>query len=355
MIEKIYNFAFPLVTLVSLLEIWIAGVVYLNSPKKKVNRIFLVFTIFLLIWLNFAFLARYFYFLPQLSCQLLRIAFSMPPLFLISLYLFSLYFPRETKPSFFFEIFIFLILGLFLFFFSLTHLVIKDLRIESWGVDFELGKGKFLYYFGLIFLSILVLFHLGKKYLILPHVFKEKLRYFFVGLIIFAIFNFIFNIYFPLFKKTTKFYQLGDYSTLFLLAFTAQAILKKENFEIKKIILTEFLIGIISILLFWQIFYSKDLKEIIWRSFLFISFLIFGFLLSKSLKKELEHKKEIERLNEDLRELNLELEKKVEERTKELREKVEELEKFYRLTVGRELKMVQLKKEIERLKKKLKR
>jgi len=46
------------------------------------------------------------------------------------------------------------------------------------------------------------------------------------------------------------------------------------------------------------------------------------------------------------------LEEKVRERTRELRNKVEELEKFHELAVGRELKMVELKKEIERLKKK---
>lgn len=44
------------------------------------------------------------------------------------------------------------------------------------------------------------------------------------------------------------------------------------------------------------------------------------------------------------------LEKEVEARTKELKERVEELEKFHDLTVGRELTMLELKKEIEKLK-----
>lgn len=67
---------------------------------------------------------------------------------------------------------------------------------------------------------------------------------------------------------------------------------------------------------------------------------------------------------EELEELALSLEEKVKERTKELDEKnrqleeknkeiqkrIKELEQFNELTVGRELKMVELKKEIERLK-----
>jgi PAS domain S-box-containing protein len=54
-----------------------------------------------------------------------------------------------------------------------------------------------------------------------------------------------------------------------------------------------------------------------------------------------------------LKELQAELEEKVEERTKELKLKVEELEKFHKLAVGRELKMIELKEEIEKLKSKL--
>ena len=47
------------------------------------------------------------------------------------------------------------------------------------------------------------------------------------------------------------------------------------------------------------------------------------------------------------------LEEQVKERTKELQDKIRELEKFNRLAVGRELKMIELKKEIERLKNEL--
>ena len=55
----------------------------------------------------------------------------------------------------------------------------------------------------------------------------------------------------------------------------------------------------------------------------------------------------------ELEELAQELEEKVKARTKELQNRVDELEKFHKLTVGRELKMIELKKEIARLKKML--
>lgn len=52
----------------------------------------------------------------------------------------------------------------------------------------------------------------------------------------------------------------------------------------------------------------------------------------------------------NLKELAESLEHQVKERTKELNKRLEELEKFRELTIGRELKMVELKKEIEKLK-----
>jgi len=54
---------------------------------------------------------------------------------------------------------------------------------------------------------------------------------------------------------------------------------------------------------------------------------------------------------EALTKAKTELEKKVKERTRKLQEKVEELEKFQKFAVGRELKMIALKEEIEKLKK----
>jgi len=63
----------------------------------------------------------------------------------------------------------------------------------------------------------------------------------------------------------------------------------------------------------------------------------------------------------ELEELTLSLEEQVKARTKELekgkeelQKRVEELERFHRLTVGRERRMIELKKEIDDLKKQLK-
>ncbi len=76
--------------------------------------------------------------------------------------------------------------------------------------------------------------------------------------------------------------------------------------------------------------------------------------MSHSLEKRYE---QLENLNQQLKERTTELEQlrdnleeKVGSRTKELRGKVEELEAIQRVTTGRELKMMELKEEIQRLK-----
>lgn len=56
----------------------------------------------------------------------------------------------------------------------------------------------------------------------------------------------------------------------------------------------------------------------------------------------------------ELRELASSLEDQVKERTEKLQLRIKELERFHRLTVGREIRMIELKKEIDKLKKQIK-
>lgn len=72
-------------------------------------------------------------------------------------------------------------------------------------------------------------------------------------------------------------------------------------------------------------------------------------LVIEESKANLEIKVEVR--TKELRELTETLEEQVKERTKTLRERVNELERFHKLTIGRELRMIELKKEIKKNKK----
>ena len=106
---------------------------------------------------------------------------------------------------------------------------------------------------------------------------------------------------------------------------------------------------------------EAELKEVkvFANSILIAGIIVMGLLTWVMLTIKGAHQKLIwrglalEKKTRELEEARELLEMRVEERTKELQEKVEELEKFQNLTVGRELKMIELKKEIERLKEEL--
>jgi hypothetical protein len=124
------------------------------------------------------------------------------------------------------------------------------------------------------------------------------------------------------------------FSLLYPLVFLI-ATIKYRLFDVK-LILTEFLVGLMgSILLIFPFLMSTDLQRIL-SSVLLILFCLVGDLLIRSTLKE-SHAKEI-------------LEQEVGERTKELKESNDQLKKFYNVAIGRELKMAELKKDMENLK-----
>ena len=113
-----------------------------------------------------------------------------------------------------------------------------------------------------------------------------------------------------------------------------------------------FMIGAFIYLSFYEDVFSEKLRETIGLLRNRTSQLVRREKESADAKTVLEIR--VEARTQELRELTDSLNKQVKRRTKELQEKIKELEKFQRLSVGRELKMIELKKENKELKKSLK-
>ena len=80
--------------------------------------------------------------------------------------------------------------------------------------------------------------------------------------------------------------------------------MKKEKLDLlaeKKILI---LLWIIAILLFVQIFDSQTLIAYLWKSGLFVVFLIFGWLLIKSVLREIKLREELQRTYAELEKLD---------------------------------------------------
>jgi C4-dicarboxylate-specific signal transduction histidine kinase len=136
--------------------------------------------------------------------------------------------------------------------------------------------------------------------------------------------------------------------------------IKREFSKTKtiKIILTEILVIIIVLFLLIQGLLAATFTNKILSFIILISFLSVSYLLIRETHEEIKRKTQAERLAQELKDLNKTLEERVGRRTKELKKsydeikkRTEELEKFYNLTVGRELKILELKKQIKDLKK----
>lgn len=124
--------------------------------------------------------------------------------------------------------------------------------------------------------------------------------------------------------------------------------------------------GGIIILAYFYLFYNYPIKTTL-IPFIDIPFILANiFVISFSAKnlqdhlfsllnaqEEIEAAKgvleiKVEARTRELKELSENLEKQVQERTVSLQEKIKDLERFNRLTIGRELKMVELKKELKK-------
>ncbi len=124
---------------------------------------------------------------------------------------------------------------------------------------------------------------------------------------------------------------------LIFLSFTLSFLMEGE--VLKSVIITVFTLVIV-----YGYFFTKSTEKIIEANF-----------AQRKAKEALEEAKvvleiKVKDRTKELEELTKGLEEQVKERTKELQEKMEESERFNRLAVDRELKMIKLKEEIKELK-----
>jgi hypothetical protein len=150
-----------------------------------------------------------------------------------------------------------------------------------------------------------------------------------------------------------NFQDISAYASIPFIGLTTYAVIKKQLFDIK-VILTETLVYGFFIFLLGQAIFNNFLPAFYAQLINIIFFSPIAYLLIKASRSEIR-KSEI-------------LEEKVSERTKDLQasnqaleqskriaeDRAKELEKWYSLTVGRELKMAELKNQIKDLEQKVK-
>lgn len=335
------------VIIVSVFTFWLGIHIYSSDKKARANFYFLWLSILLALWLVFGFLAAMLFTDPFLCTISAKINYAVVSLFFIPWYFFFVFFPKEIKRPAILDKIVTLGWVLFALVSLFTDFFIKGTEVGKfgeWGSSVLYGPGLEFFHLATGGFAVLTLLILIKNYFKLSRENKLKTSYLIIGLFLFVLGNLVFNIAFPAIRGDSQYYQLGDYSVVFIIIFTAIAITKKGLFKARIIATTFFILFIFVLLLFDFIFSYQQPSLQIFKGIILLFFIVFAYLLVRGTKIEIKQKERLSKLNE-------ELENKVRERTKELSDRVVELEKFHRLTVGREIRMVELKKKIKKLKK----
>lgn len=282
--------------IISATAVWLGILAYFYSAdrRNKINKIFILMLALMIVWINFAYFAR-----PlaeqgnlSLATTFIKIAWFSAPLFLVSMYLFVVYyFGVEAKHRALSKIIIALaflsslLVGLFDF-------VISGVTIS--GANLKIVYGSWISLFWLLILILMFpIFYLLYQGYKKSNGKREFLRnkYIAVGVLVFFVANIIFNAILPIFFGISYLYWVGDYSIIILLVLFSISIAKWYFLRINTAI-AELIIGMFSILLFLQIFFSKSLFQYITNSFIFVLFVFIARFVIKSLLRERELKEE---------------------------------------------------------------
>ncbi|MFH0739891.1 MAG: histidine kinase N-terminal 7TM domain-containing protein [bacterium] len=228
------------------------------------------------------------------------------------------------------------------------------------SVEYPGNETFFLAYFlSLAVIFIILISTLALGYKKAKDIKKKQIGYVLIGISVNIFCIIVSNSIFPYLKLYRLVPIFDSPSSLFFSGFSLLAISKYRLLE-TKVVLTEILVVITGLVLFTLPFLMDTPMLIAFTAIVFAIFCIFGYILVKNAIKETHYKetleKEVSSRTEELQIARIKAEARTEEaekakilaeqRMQEINKKKEELEKFYKLTVGRELKMVELKKKI---------
>ena len=309
------------IIVIDIIALFLAFIVFKDNPKGKINRIYLLMTLSMLGWVNFAYIPRAidikYYDFGLIS---LKIAWFVTPLFFAALYFLSVHLAEKEKrykTTTWFVIITGIILSLITGF---TNLVISGFEIVNGVTTIIYGNFKIPFLIGILFMVITTVIPLFDK-----KVFKErKMQYFSFGLFIFIISNVIFNIILPMFFGISQLYFLGDYSSFVLLVFIAYSILRHSLFGVK-ILVTQFIVAIFIFLLLANFLSSNSLEQYIWNGIILIMASFLSYLIIKNTIKEIKAHKELLIETQGKLEKERGLHRKFAQKTNEMIKKVEDI------------------------------
>ncbi len=287
----------------------------------------------------------------QLASHLVKADYFFGGVLAAVFFYFALVFPKGTKPRkgtvtilVLSQLFL---LAMYMFTNSIVYGAVFQGGYQRWGWSY--GNLSFLFdiFFYIYWVGgTAVLF---RKYLREPSgsSTKTQLKFMIIAMIIAITPTSLANILFP----RLGYFSLDWFGVIAVLGYLMvmwYSIVRYNQMEVKAVA-SEALIIAMVIFLFANIFTSGSVFGVSGRIGIFIAFVIMGSYLIRSVLREVVQKEQLAVLNNRLEDNNL----KLNEKTSELNKELAEIERMNKYMVNRELKMVELKRELEEVRAKL--
>ena len=290
--------------IIFLLNTGLAFFTYSQNRKNSVQISFALFSLFVGLWGISIFFYRQIddgiaalYYMKAAYLSALGIAASF--------YYFSIVFPENISLSRAQKLFLAIPTLLLFLALLVPNFLTKGTITHSWGKETILGIGEYLLFF-LYFVTFFMggLIRQWKKYIKASGLIRTQLLYIVTSVSGAGAFGMLFNLILPSsFLQDFRWIWLGPLFTSVIVVTITYAIVKKQLFDVR-VILTEILVGIISILLFVNVLLSESLFEYTWKGALLVGFLLAGYLLIKSVMNEIRQREELQRAYAKLKELD---------------------------------------------------
>jgi len=209
--------------------------ILLSDYKSKANLWFAGTAITIILWNVFAYLGYSTTDVSQAAFYF-RLNFAAVSLFFLAFYRFTIFFPiKYDKSSRLIDIPIAIISILFAGISIFTNYIIQDVSIpQPGGLTMDLGSLGVVFYIFAILLTIYILRVMVIKSYSISRAYQGKIRVFLIGSLIYALCNMLFSIGISfLYPNNYNFTQLGDFSAIFFLGFTAYAMVIHHLFDVK--------------------------------------------------------------------------------------------------------------------------
>ena len=215
---------------ISLIGVGLSFWVLLSDKKAKANRLLFTEINLLIIASFFDYLAGFFD--ASVATFLIRLSYALLIFAAVIFYYFSKHFPFYNKHNILMELIVTIPAFLLGIIAIATPLIVNNISIVSWGNEVASGDYILLYYFFFSVLIFMSFASLINKYSHSNRVDKTKIKFMIIGILIYTVFQIIFNLLLPLIGIQSLYY-IGDYSMIIFIVFTSYAIVKHHLFDVR--------------------------------------------------------------------------------------------------------------------------